>query len=801
MSDLNEEFEAIFSGVDDAVDEASMHTDEGDPTALGGMYTGSSDGFRRLVEGYSEYATTTIADRAVPDARDGLKPVQRRILFAMCRGGKQYRSAIGSVTAVGDTIKWHPHGDSAVYEAAVRMTDNNGSFMIPLLHGSGNTGSVNAPGTQAASRYTKMWLHEVNAQDYLRDMNGCIMTPAEIDETQEEPEFLPVRYPAVLCNTAMGIAVGMATNIPAFNFFDVVNLTIAYLKGEDISHTVMVPDFPTGGFVLKDDKEFLRILNTGKGRVRIRAKVEINEDSSEISVKEIPFGKTLDSIKNSIDRIINPPKDVTVEGIPGLRAVNDYSDYHGVNIEISTDKGMAERVLLHLYKRGILQTNFGANLNVVNGSRPLFGGVVPILDAWYKSREVVMKRVFLSRLDVLKSQYVLYDYFLRLVSNPEWKEQYLNRITEVSIAEADTYLRGIFQDIPEDVVKWIHERRAAEFNKGGKYRGLMDNVRTEATETRNNLDNLRQWVIKDLEALKAEHAGMHKRVSEITNKDYKFIKVDQMSRKERENVEDIPAWFTVTDRGFFYKTMDATNSVVGNIIFQKCLSSRDTLVGFDNYGNILRVYGDQIPMDSVRVNLMDYFEIPAEQRLDRPDRPGYSIPFMTNLDGGKIYVFYTNGKVSIIDTEKYIGKSVRRRVVKNGLNGDLDNELLEVFTEDNLPEVMLFVDDASARGYKMAWERTDAIRETSSPAAQVRFVGLKHIMAWYGDTQEGIEKLFASAIEGSESGAANEVGLVPDADKASALMGRYHGNGLIMRDNDMLGILAEPCVESRFAGR
>lgn len=740
MTNINDEFEELFEDGSEADDSlSSVDIDEGDITALAHLYKGNSEGFKSLAEGYSAYSFETMQNRSLPDVRDGLKPVQRRIIYAMYLNKKKFSQENGSLELVGAVYPMHPHGDSSIYSAAVRMTDKNGSFMVPLLSGGGNVGTVVQPGKEAAPRYSKMWAHK-NDYDFLRDMDGAFWKPAEADESKMEPAYLPVRYPFVLCNPAMGIAVGMNTRIPAYNFFDVVNLTIKFLKGEDITHEVLCPDFPTGGFVLKNDEEFLKILNLGHGQVRIRARVEISPKGDDIEVLEIPYGKTRENIIEEINHIINPPKDVDAQPIPGLKAVNNYTQYKSNNISITCARGTAETVLLHLYKRGILQTNFAARLNVVNGNQPIIGGIPEILEAWYNARERVMAKVFHNEIEGYKQSYIQYSYFLRLVMNEEWKDEYLRRITKVSTASADEYLRGIFDDIPEDVVKWIHDRRAAEFNKGGKYKDALDNTKSALEEAKYNSEHIKEYVIKDLESLKQEHAGEFPRISELTTKDYKFVKASDIKGDDDEEVEEAPAWFTVTKEGLLYKTRDPL--AVSGVVFQECISGSSTLIGFDIYGRILRFFGEQVPVSNSAVNLAEYFDVPAEYRVATPQHPAWGIPYMTELDGKKRYVLYTNGKLSIMDTAKYANKGARRRVVNNGMPADVYENLFEIIHEDDMPETIIAVDNGKSR-CRVGWFSTEDIRDTASAKAQERVLGgAANLYAWYGATDEELSELF-----------------------------------------------------------
>lgn len=321
---------------------------------------------------YLDYAMSVIVSRALPDVRDGLKPVHRRILYAMQQGGydssKPFKK---SARIVGDVMgKFHPHGDSAIYDAMVRLAQDF-SMRLPLIDGQGNFGSMDDD-PAAAMRYTEARLAkaaEVNLEDIDKD---TVDFQPNYDESEFEPKVLPARYPTLLVNGANGIAVGMATNIPPHNLGEVIDACFATLDNPAISSEELLaivpgPDFPTGGQILGRGGAY-NMYTAGRGSVRMRGKTEIEEirkDKTAIIISEIPYQVNKRTL---IERIAECVNEKIIEGITDIR---DESDQSGVRVVIELHKNAQPDVVLNqLYKFTALQTSFGANMLALHHGRP-----------------------------------------------------------------------------------------------------------------------------------------------------------------------------------------------------------------------------------------------------------------------------------------------------------------------------------------------------------------------------------------------------------------------------------------------
>ena len=343
---------------------------------------------------YLDYAMSVIVSRALPDVRDGLKPVHRRILYAMKEEGYEWnRPYHKSARVVGDVMgKYHPHGDTAIYDSMVRMAQDF-SMRLELIDGQGNFGSMDGD-RAAAMRYTEVRLARV-AEELLGDIDrDTVDFQPNYDETQHEPTVLPARFPNLLVNGAGGIAVGMATNIPTHNLGEVIDACCAMLDDPDIRIEALMahipgPDFPTGGLIM-GRAGIQQAYHTGRGSVVIRGRTaieEIRKDRFAIIVSEIPYQVNK---ARMIERMADMVRDKRIEGISDLR---DESDRDGVRVVIELKRdAVAEVVLNQLFRYTPLQTSFGVNMLALNGGRPEMMNLADILALFIAFREDVITR-------------------------------------------------------------------------------------------------------------------------------------------------------------------------------------------------------------------------------------------------------------------------------------------------------------------------------------------------------------------------------------------------------------------------
>ncbi len=358
-----------------------------------------------IKKSYLEYSLSVIIGRAIPDVRDGLKPVHRRILYAMYELGNFYNKPYKkSARIVGDVIgKYHPHGDAAVYDALVRMAQPF-NMRDPLIDGQGNFGSIDGD-APAAMRYTECRMSKI-AHEFIADIEkDTVDFRPNYDNSLKEPEVLPTKIPNLIVNGASGIAVGMATNIPPHNLGEVIDGILSYIDNPDISISELMkfikgPDFPTGAYVY-GTKGLKNAYLIGKGTIKIRSKIHVESNKKEnesIVITEIPYGLNKSNLLKKIAELINESK---IEGISDLR---DESDRKGIRIVIELKKGaLSDIVVNRLYKYTPLDTSFGINFLCVVNNRPKLINLKEYIELFVSfRREIVLRR---TRYDLKKAEH------------------------------------------------------------------------------------------------------------------------------------------------------------------------------------------------------------------------------------------------------------------------------------------------------------------------------------------------------------------------------------------------------------
>ena len=552
---------------------------------------------------FLEYSMSVIASRALPDLRDGLKPVHRRILWSMYESGytpdKPHRK---SAKTVGEVMgNYHPHGDSSIYEAMVRMAqDFNQRYL--LVDGHGNFGNIEGDGA-AAMRYTEARLSKLSLE-LLRDINkDTVDFNMNFDETLKEPQVLPSRYPNILVNGTMGIAVGMATNIPPHNLGEVIDGCVAYIENPDIDTLGLMeyikgPDFPTGAIIL-GNSGIKQAYETGKGSITIRSRATIEEvkGHQSIIITEVPYGVNTMDLKNKVAELVH---NKIIDGI---------SDYHtdlkdGVKITITLKKDAnAQVVLNNLYKHTNFQTSFGISLLMLDGLTPKTLGLKDIISKYIDhQKEVIIRR---TKFDLKKSEnrvHILEGYKIALDNIDEVIKIIKNAETD-QIARESLIKRFGLSQIQADSILELKLRR------------LTGLERNKIEEELNNLLKL----IEELKAILASEQMVldiiKKELLEVKNKfaDERRTSIDMTAIDYIEDESLIPQEniiVTLTNKGYIkrlsassYKSQHrggvgvkgmSTNEedYVDHMIN---LSTHDYLLIFTNKGKVYRIKGYEVP--------------------------------------------------------------------------------------------------------------------------------------------------------------------------------------------------------------
>jgi DNA gyrase subunit A len=366
---------------------------------------------------YLSYAMSVIISRALPDARDGLKPVHRRIIYAMYKGGydwsKQFRK---SARVVGDVIgKYHPHGDQAVYDALVRLAQDF-SMSVKLLDGQGNFGSMDGD-RAAAMRYTETRLAKISEYLVADIEKNTIDYQNNYDDTELEPTVLPAQFPNLLVNGAGGIAVGMATNIPPHNLGEIIDGTLAYIDNNEISIDELIklipgPDFPTGGLII--GKDVIKTgYKTGRGSIKIRGEIETEEEKKDktlVVIKSVPFQTNKSLLIEKIALLVREKK---IEGISDIR---DESNKEGVRIVIDLKRGISSEVIINqLYKYSPIESSFGFNTLAILNGKPELLNLKQFIKIFVEFREkVLIKRTLFDLKKAKDRVHILIGLFIAI---------------------------------------------------------------------------------------------------------------------------------------------------------------------------------------------------------------------------------------------------------------------------------------------------------------------------------------------------------------------------------------------------
>lgn len=560
-----------------------------------------------LKQSYLDYSMSVIVSRALPDVRDGLKPVHRRILFAMNEMGmtndKPYKK---SARIVGEVLgKYHPHGDSAVYNTMVRMAQDF-AYRYELVDGHGNFGSIDGD-SAAAMRYTEARMSKIS-NELLEDIDkDTIDFRKNFDDSLDEPEVLPAKLPNLLLNGATGIAVGMATNIPPHNLGEIVDGVLALIDNREITPVELMqyikgPDFPTGG-IIDGEAGIHSAYTTGRGRVRVRGKIEIEEGKNgkdSIIVKEIPYQLNKSSL---IEKIADLVKEKKILGIADLR---DESDRDGIRIVIELKKGEEpELVLNSLYKYTELQTTFGIIMLALVNNVPRVLNLKEILDEYLKHRfEVVTRRTKFNLNKAEKRDHILKGFIIALEN--------IDRVIEIIRGSADgnTAKESLIEKygFSEEQAKAILDMRLQRLT--GLEREKIDREHEELKVLISELNAILADENKVYEIIKNELIDLKVKYSDERRTS---IEKERLEIRPEDLIKDESVLVTITNKGYVkrmeldkYKAqkrggkgVSTQNTIEDDFVERmEVMSNLDTMMVFTDKGRVLHLKVYQIPESS-----------------------------------------------------------------------------------------------------------------------------------------------------------------------------------------------------------
>ena len=574
-----------------------------------------------MQKSYIDYAMSVIISRALPDVRDGLKPVQRRTLYDMYELGIRYdRPYRKSARIVGDTMgKYHPHGDSSIYGALVVLAQDF-KMGIPLVDGHGNFGSIEGDGA-AAMRYTEARLARITQEMFLGDLDKDVVNfVPNFDETEKEPEVLPVRVPNILVNGSEGIAVGMATNIPTHNLGEVIDAVIAMIRDSHISDEKLFsmipgPDFPTGGIIV-NKSELPEIYRTGTGKIRIRGKVELEKGKGgkdRLVITEIPYtmlGANIGKFLNDVAALAETKKTTDITDI------SNQSSKEGIRIVIELKKGADAAYIENLlYKKTRLEDTFGVNMLAVANGRPETMSLRSVLEYHIDFQFELATRKYTSLLAKEKNKSEIQEGLIRAVDVIDLIIEILRGSKNQKMAK-DCLISGVTDGINFKTAKSKKMAAALRFTPaqadaildmrlhrliGLELEALMEehektlrNIDTY-TDILNNYDSMANVIISDLKACKKQFAVPRRT---------RIIDADQTVFEEKK-AEDIPAVFLMdrfgyarlVDEGTYEKNRDAAEAECRYVI--PCMTNSRFCI-FTEEGRMHILKASDVPLGKFR---------------------------------------------------------------------------------------------------------------------------------------------------------------------------------------------------------
>ncbi len=627
---------------------------------------------------YLDYSMSVIVGRALPDARDGLKPVHRRILYAMNELNLTHRAAYKkSARIVGDVIgKYHPHGDTAVYDALVRMAQDF-SMRYPLIDGQGNFGSIDGDNA-AAMRYTEARMSKI-AEELLRDIDkDTVDFVPNYDDSMKEPDVLPSRVPNLLLNGSSGIAVGMATNIPPHRLEEVIDALLAYLENPDISinelmQYIIGPDFPTGGIIF-GKKGIIDAYSTGRGRIKVRAKTHIEQKKNKevIVIDELPYQVNKSKLIENIAQLV---RDKQIDGISEIR---DESDREGIRVVIELKKdAMSDIILNNLYKSTQMQITFGIIMLSIVNKEPKILNLPSMLDIFLKHRRTVIIRRTIFELEKARTKAHILEGLKIAVDNIDEVIKIIRASANDEKARENLISRFSLTEVQSRAILEMRLRRLT---------GL------EIEKIESELKELLELIEKLQAILKSEE-----KINEIIKKELIEIKESYSDKRRTQieddyddiNIEDLipnePMVVTITHRGYIkrvpvklYERQNrggkgkiAVTTYEDDFIEMFFTSStHDTLMFVTDRGQLywLKVYkipeGSRTAKGKAVVNLIN---LQAGEKIK-------SIITTSDFDENKSLVFFTkNGIVKRTKLSEY--SNIRSSGVK-AINLDENDEIV-----------------------------------------------------------------------------------------------------------------------------
>ena len=694
-----------------------------------------------LKKNYMPYAMSVIVSRALPEI-DGFKPSHRKLLYMMYKRGllSPEKERSKSANVVGETMKLNPHGDQAIYETMVRMTRGNESLLHPYIDSKGNFGKQYSSKMYfAAARYTEVKLEKI-CNELFRDIDhDTVDFVPNYDNTMQEPTLLPVTFPSVLVNSNTGIAVSMASNVCPFNLQEVCETAIALINDpeHDILSTLKGPDFPGGGLMLYDEAELKKVIETGRGSIKVRSKYSYDKAANCIEVTEIPYSTTIEAI---IDKIVELVKAGKIREVSYIR---DETDINGLKIAIDLKRNTdPDKLMQKLYRLTPLQDSYACNFNILIAGTPRVMGVREILTEWTAFREECVKRRTYYDLQKKKEKLHLLEALSKILLDID-KAIRIIRETENEADVVPNLMIGF--GIDEVQAEYVAEIKLRNINKQYILRRIeeVDQLKAdiaEAEEILRDKKKIRKIIIKELKDVIKNYAQPRKTMF--------YYKSDVDEEEEVDDTPDYPVHLFVSNSGYFKKItpqslrMSSEHKLKeGDYISQSFETTNKTeLVFFTDKAQAYKTRASAF--DDTKASVMgDY--IPAKLSFDEGENVRCLVP-TTDYSGHMVF-FFENGKAAKVPMKSYETKTNRKKLAK-------------AFSEKSPLVAAIFVQEEedillrTSTGHALLFNTGMILPKTTRDSQGVQVINLrKNAVLEYagivsGDMAEQVEKYRAKAV-------------------------------------------------------
>ena len=638
-----------------------------------------------LEKNYMPYAMSVIVSRAIPEI-DGLKPAHRKLLYTMYKMGLLGGKLTKSANIVGQTMKLNPHGDGAIYETMVRLTEGNESLLHPLVESQGNFGKqYSRDMAYAASRYTEARLAPI-CQELFGDINkNTVKFVDSYDGEMQEPTLLPVAFPNILVNPNQGIAVGMASNICSFNLREVCNATIEYMKHPrcDILEIMPAPDFPQGAEILYDKEQMREIYESGRGSFKMRSVYQYDKANNCIEITQIPYSTTVEAILAKIMELVKANK------LKEIADARDETGLAGFKLTLDLKRGTdPDALMLKLFKLTPLEDSFACNFNILIDNVPKVMGVREIIDEWVKFRMGCIKNALKFDIDKKSEKLHLLTGLKKILMDID-KAISIIRHTELESDVIPNLMSGFSIDkIQAEYIAEIKLRNLNKeyiINRTAEIERLIEEI-DELNRIISSEKEIKKLIAKQLDQI-AKKYGKERKTQLVEN-------ADVPEYEESNFIDDYPLTLFVTRDGYVKKvsatslkfTTSEHKLKEGDEIIQTIeTTNKCEIMFFTDKSTVYKAHAYDIP-DSKVTALGEY--VPGLLGFEANEKFLYAV--VCDTFSGFILFAFANGKMAKVELENYQTKSNRKKLI-NAYSDKSEIRSIIKLTEDT--EIVAFADN------------------------------------------------------------------------------------------------------------